>query len=246
MMGAVPVSRVLQKLDNLLAEKDFDAAEKHLKYWAADAMACGDERALLTLINEQIGFYRKTDKEPEALSCAEKALKLAESMGLSGNITMGTTLINAATAYKAFDRAEKALVLYERAKDIYEAELKPDDGRLGGLYNNMALSLLDLGRFDEAKALFENALCVMEKVSGGEAEMAITYCNMADLSSAQGKGDISEYIKKAFELLDTETLPRDGYYAFVCEKCAPTFAHYGYPYCERELLKRARLIYEGT
>lgn len=246
MMGAVPVSRVLQKLDSLLAEKDFDAAEKHLKYWVADARASGDERALLTVINEQIGFYRKTGMEAEALDCAEKALALTECMQLSGTVTMGTTLINAATAYKAFDRAERALPLYEKAKEIYEAELKSDDRRLGGLYNNMALALLDLRRFDEAKALFENALSVMGKISGAEAEMAITYCNMADLSSAQGKNEVSDYIKKAFELLDTETLPRDSYYAFVCEKCAPAFAYYGYPYCEKELLKRARLIYEGT
>lgn len=241
-----PVSRVIQKLDSLLEQKDFDAAEKHLEYWASDAKASGDLRALLTISNEQIGFYRKTGKEREALACAEKALKLAEELGLSDSIAMGTTLVNAATAYKAFDHADKALPLYEKAKSIYESQLNPDDGRLGGLYNNMALAMLDLRRFDEAKELFEKALAVMAKVSGGEAEMAITYCNMADLCSAQGDNDVHRYLEKAFELLSADTLTHEGYYAFVCEKCAPTFAHYGYPYCERDLLKRARKIYEGS
>lgn len=245
-MASVPVSRVIDKLDRLLAEKNFAAAEEHLKYWTADAEACGDMRALLTIVNEQIGFYRKNGRETEALRCADKALRLAESMELSETVTMGTTLINAATAYKAFGHAEKALPLYERAREIYEAALKPDDRRLGGLYNNMALALCELGRYSESKACFEKALSVMENVRGGEAEMAISCCNMADLCVLQGENNVRGYIEKAFELLDTETLPRDSYYAFVCEKCAPSFSHYGYPYCEKELLRRARMIYEGT
>lgn len=243
---SVPVTRVLQKLDRLLEQKDFDAAESHLKYWIYEAKTLGDNRALLTIINEQIGFYRKTGNEQKALSSAEEALMLSVELGMSSSVSMGTTLINAATAYKAFNHADKALPLYEKAKAIYETQLASDDGRLGGLYNNMALAMMDLGRFNEAEELFNKALSVMSQVKGGEAEMAITFCNMADLRSAQGSDDIHEYIEKAFELLSTDTLTHDGYYAFVCEKCAPTFAHYGYPYCERELLKRARKIYERT
>ena len=49
---------------------------------------------------------------------------------------------------------------------------------------------------------------------------------------------------KAEKLLYTESLPRDGYYAFVCEKCAPVFAYYGYFLTEQELHRRAGEIYE--
>ena len=39
---------------------------------------------------------------------------------------------------------------------------------------------------------------------------------------------------------------RDGNYAFVCEKCAPTFHYYGYFLWGAELEERARAIYERT
>lgn len=243
-MSSIPISRVLQKLDEYLRRKDIAAAQRHLEYWEKDARASGDMRGLLAITNEQIGFYRKTEREAEALSAAEKAIALAEEMKLSDSATMGTTLVNAATAYKAFGYAEKALPLYEKAKCLYEAKLAPNDGRMGGLYNNMALTLLDLGKFVEAEVLFNKALAVMEQISDGEAEMAITWCNLADLYNAKGENRIKECLENAFELISTETLPRNGYYAFVCEKCANTFAYYGYPYCERELKKRARTIYE--
>ena len=243
-MSAIPITRVLQKLDEHLEHKDFDGAEKHLKYWEEDAKSSGDMRGLLTLTNEQIGFYRKTGREQEALTAAETAIALTDELKLSDSTSAGTTLVNAATAYKAFGHADKAIALYEKAKSIYEERLNADDGRLGGLYNNMALAMLDLRRFTEAEKLFNKALAVMAQIPDGEAEMAITWCNLADLYTAMGEDRKNECLKKAFELLDTETLLRNGYYAFVCEKCADTFAYYGYPYCEKELLKRARMIYE--
>ena len=39
-------------------------------------------------------------------------------------------------------------------------------------------------------------------------------------------------------------MPKDGYYAFVCEKCADTFAYYGYFGYSEELMQRAKKIYE--
>lgn len=245
-MGAIPTVRVLQKLDEYLAQKDYDGAEQHLEYWLQDARASRDKRGELTVANEQIGFYRKTGREAQAIAAAEYALGLAQELGLQDSITTGTTLVNAATAYKAFNRAEKALPLYERAKEIYEAHLNPDDSRLGGLYNNMALALMDMSRWESAEELFNKALDVMSKVPGGEAEMAITWCNLADLYTAKGEERTKECLQNAFELLGSENITRDGYYAFVCEKCAPTFAGYGYSFCEKELLKRARKIYEGS
>ena len=39
---------------------------------------------------------------------------------------------------------------------------------------------------------------------------------------------------------------RDGYYAFVCEKCASVFGYYGHFAYEKELYERSRRIYEGS
>ena len=49
---------------------------------------------------------------------------------------------------------------------------------------------------------------------------------------------------EALSLLDTPGIPRDGYYAFVCEKCAPAFEYYGYFLAAEDLKERAKRIYE--
>ena len=248
---SIPVTRVFDKFDRLMAQKDFAAAEQHLLYWLREAGAQNDRRIKLSILNELVGFYRKTDSRENGLPVIETALELAGEPELAGSVTRATTLINAATAYKAFGDAGAALPLYEQAREIYELQLSPEDGRLGALYNNMALTVMETGRFREAEELFRKALEVMEKVPHGEANMAITLCNLADLTAAEtgtedGEQRIGEVLDRAYILLDTPDLPRDSYYAFVCEKCAPTFGYYGFFMAKQELLRRSEEIYERT
>lgn len=245
----IPVGRVIEKLDSYLNRNDCEAAERHLRYWLSEAEAGGDMRGKLTVLNEQIGLYRKTGKEEECLRAVSDALSLAVSMNMEASVAYGTTLINAATGYKAFGKTKEALPLYRKAKTVYESELDADDGRLGGLYNNMAATLAGLREFREAEELYHKAIAIMEKQENGALEIAVTCLNLADLVAAEkgledGDREIGKLLTKAEELLDTEGLPRDGYYAFVCEKCAPVFGFYGYFFTEQELSRRAREIYE--
>ena len=246
---SIPVGRIIEKLDSYLSKNNYDAAERHLLYWLSEADACRDMRGKLTVLNEQIGLYRKTGREAECISAISDALSLADSLDMDKSVMYGTTLINAATGYKAFGKAEDALPLYRKAREIYESSLDLCDGRLGGLYNNMALTLTELKEFREAEELYHKAVSVMEKQKNGELEVAITYLNLADLVCAEfgfeaGEKEIEKFLLKAEELLYAESLPRDGYYAFVCEKCAPVFGYYGYFLTEQELNRRAREIYE--
>ena len=85
----------------------------------------------------------------------------------------------------------------------------------------------------------------------GEPEQAITLLNMADAAEAalgaeDAESRVAEYLDEAERLLDTESLPRNGYYAFVCEKYAPVFGHYGYFATEAELKRRAKEIHDRT
>ena len=245
----IPCGRVIEKLDEYLGHNDYAGAERHLNYWLESARAGRDQRGELTVLNEQIGLYRKLGREPEGLAAIEQALALAKALGMEQTVSYGTTLVNAATGYKAFGKPEQALSLYKQARVLYEANLKPDDDRLGGLYNNMALALTDLHQYSRARELYEKAMDVMSRQEHGQAEMAITYCNLADLVAAEqgleeGDATIRDYLEQAEALLHTATLPQNGYYAFVCEKCAPTFAYYGFFLTAKDLEERARRIYE--
>jgi hypothetical protein len=97
--------------------------------------------------------------------------------------------------------------------------------------------------------MFRRAIAVMEKQEHGELEQAITWLNMADAAEAalgpeRAEEKTGEYMERAEALLNTESLPRNGYYAFVCEKCAPVFGHYGWFATEAELMRRAKEIHD--
>ena len=86
---------------------------------------------------------------------------------------------------------------------------------------------------------------------GMQGDAAISLLNKANLIEARdglldGNEAICACLEKAEALLSDPALPHDGYHAFVCEKCAPTFGYYGYFACARELEERAEQIYAGT
>ncbi|MCF0131679.1 MAG: tetratricopeptide repeat protein [Pseudobutyrivibrio sp.] len=245
----IPVSRVLEKLDVYLENQDFEGARRHLDYWEQEAEGYKDYQGELSVINEKIGFYRKQGDEAMCLAQIPRAFGLIEQLGMEDTITHGTTLINAATGYKAFNQGSTALPLYEKAKRIYESALRPEDSRLGGLYNNMALALVEEADYERALEYYHKALKIMELQDQGELECAITYLNMADLfvvrdGQVEAEQEVTKLIEAAIECLNKEDLVKNGYYAFVCEKCAPVFGYYGYFIYETELKNRAREIYE--
>lgn len=250
MSGCVSIDRILSKLDEYLHKNDYVSAERHLSYWKEEACGSGDLHTEVLVCNELMGLYRKLGREVEAIATAERALDLIRARGIGEQVGAATTYLNAATVYKAFGRAADGLPLFERAKEIYERELEPFDGRLGGLYNNMGLALVDVGRFREADESYRKAITVMEKTEEGLPEVAITYLNMASAAEAEyGLEDSAETVEalleKAEALLENHQ-KRDGYYAFVCEKCASVFGYYGHFYYAEELKRRAGRIYAGN
>lgn len=248
---AVPQGRIIDKMNDYMSRRDYEGAERHLLYWLEEAKLGHDKGGELMIRGELVGHFRKTANREGAFESATEALRLIKEMQFEKSISAATTYINIATAYNAFDENEKAVPLFEKAMAIYEASDNVSPELLGGLYNNMALTLVSLGRFDEAYPLYDKALAVMEKVTGGELEQAITYLNMADALEAQLGGEqaeskIGDLLDKAYDLLINTTAPHNGYYAFVCEKCAPSFSYYGYFLAAGELNKRAEEIYERS
>lgn len=244
---AIPIRRVIEKLDEYLTKSDYPSAERHIKYWLAEAEAGRDFGGLLSLTNELMGLYRNELRADDAINTAERGLELAAKAGYDGTVTGATTLLNAATVFKAFGRPERAVPLYEQAREIYEQHLSGDEYKLGGLYNNMALALVDLKRYDEAFELYEKAISVMEKCENCEPEQAVTCLNMANAVEARdglddGAEQINKLLERAESLMNTPTLPHTGYYAYYCEKCAPTFEYYGWFAFAEELKGRAKKL----
>ena len=197
-----------------------------------------------------MGLYRKLGRKDDALEMVSEVLKSIRNMGAQNQVGSATIYLNCATVYKAFGMPEQALTLFTTAKDIYEKELDSKDKRFGGLYNNMALALVDLKRYKEADDLYKEALSVVLEYPDGVLDGAITYLNMANAAEyefgIEDAGDtIDTYLEKAQTILENYPV-KDGYYAFVCEKCASVFGYYGHFVYEGELMERARKIYERS
>lgn len=244
----VPQQRIIEKMNDYMSRRDYAGAERHLLYWLEEATLGHDKGGALMLRNELVGHYRKTGEKEKAFASAEAALRLLGELAMDGTVSAGTTYINIATAYNAFGENEKSIGFFQKARAAYEAN-KTAPALLGGLYNNMALTCVALGQIDEAFPLYEKALKVMTEVPNGELEQAITYLNMADaytakLGAEQAESKVFDLLDKAYDLLMKPDLTQDGYYAFVCEKCAPTFSYYGYFMAANELKRRAETIYE--
>lgn len=243
--------RIQERLDHYLEKEDYAGAEKHLLYWLQEAEIIRDKRGELFLRNELMGIYRKTSCKANALDSAKEALLLLNELEMEETVTAATVYINAATVMKAFEKADEALPYFEKAQKIYESSLNETDPRLGGLYNNYALALADTGRFAEARKLYGKALDVTAQTKNGETEQAITWLNLADLTekelgAEEAETEINECLDRAETLLDTDSLPQDSYYAFVCDKCAPSFGYYGRFFYEKELIERSRKIHERS
>ena len=268
MIRPVPQRRIIDKMDEYMSRRDYNGAERHLLYWLEEAKLGGDLQGQLMLRNELVGHYRKTGQKEPAMESAARALELLRKLDMESTITAGTTYVNIATACGAFGDHERAIRLFEKARAAYESSSQTETQLLGGLYNNMALTCTELGRCEEALALYEKAADLMGRVPDGELEQAITYLNMANTVEVQlgleaGEQQINALVERAEELLEAkgeellgkgeaaltdgtdlramkqEERARLGYYAFVCEKCAPTFAYYGYFMTAESLTERS-------
>lgn len=247
----IPRDRVLGKLDDLLRSNDYPGAKRLLQYWLSEAEYTGDDQGVLLMQNELMGLCRKLGEKDQALQYAQNALNQVGKMDIGDNVGAATTYLNSATVCKAFGLPEDAINLFQMAQSIYERDLSPTDDRLGGLYNNMGLALVDLKRFQEANELYQKAISVMQTVPEKEPEIAITYLNMATAAEAefglsQARLQIDALIQKATACLEIGKDRTDGNYAFVCEKCASVFGYYGYEDYAEQLKARCRRIYEGA
>ncbi len=245
---SVPQQRIIAKMDEYMAHRDYAGAERHLLYWLEEAKLGNDLRGQLMLRNELAGHYRKVRDKEKAVENAERALELLDALDFKGTISAGTTYVNAATVLNAFGDNERSFELFKKAEAVYESIPKTDKSLLGGLYNNMALTLTSLGRYEEASDLFEKALVTMKTVPGGRLEQAITWLNMADMyekmkGAENAEKEIYACLDKAEELLADSDGADLGYYAFVLEKCAPTFSYYGYFMAAETLKKKAEELY---
>ena len=246
-LGHIPVSRVIEKLDECFSRNDMAEAGRVLDYWRKEAVSLRDTRGELAVVSEQIGYFRKTAEKEKALEAVARATEL---IGCNpDNVSAGTILLNAATTLKAFGKAEEGLPLYGQAFEIYQKFLNDDDVLFAGYYNNYGLALADMARYEEAENCYQKALRIVLTKPKSRLDGAVTYLNMAHMYPYWDKKcaqDIKDCLQKAQEILQSPDNQRNGYYAFVLSKCAPSFREFGKAEVAETMEKLSEEIYAGN
>lgn len=172
-----------------------------------------DDNALLSLLNELIGFYRETSRVEESFALADQAKKLVKKMGIEGTIPCATTYLNIANAYRAGGKLEESLNCYRLTQEIYHEQLAPQDMLEASLQNNMSLLYQEMGDFNSARDCLIKALDIVGKNPEAYFETAVTYANLAATCLERNEDEEAYgYFRKAIEIFESHGI-EDAHYS---------------------------------
>ena len=247
-MGKISVQKFISELDLCFSKEDLQGAGDCLLRWRSLAADASDSKGELTVLNEMIGYYRQTRQETEGLEAINDAFALIDSLGIGNTPSAATIYLNGATTMKSFGKSEEAMEFYEKTLNVYRVSLSENNPLFAGLYNNMALALQDLKKYDESEKYFMMAIEITEKDKKNALETAVSCINLAHLYYETDNEDvrINSLMEKALDILECPDFFGYEKYAFTCRKCAPSFGFFGYFLAEKRLDERADRIYAGS
>ena len=224
---------IVNKLDRLFSENKGQEAQRLLEDSIRLAMEEADNHALLTLLNEMIGYMRETSQVESSYSYAAAALKLMERMGIQGSMPYATTLLNIANAYRAGGRLAESMAYYGEVLKLYRENLDENDMLFASLYNNLSLLHQEMGNFSEAKENLLKALAIVQVNADAYFEEAVTYANLASTCVVLHEDETAmEYCRRAIEIFEKHGIS-DSHY------CAALASMGAYHYGRREYKKAA-------
>ncbi|MBQ9438559.1 MAG: tetratricopeptide repeat protein [Lachnospiraceae bacterium] len=194
------IKETLKKLD-LLYKTDRPGVEPFLTGCIMKAEQEKDYESLVSLYNEGIGFYRDRGRFGECRRCCEGAKEALSKLGMEGSVPYATTLLNIATAYRAFGNLEEPEGIYSEVSEIYGKRLSKNDYLYAALYNNISLLREKQGRYGEAVSNLKKALEIVKGYPEAKIEIATSEINLASaLLKTNHWREASEHIQNAMAI----------------------------------------------
>ena len=206
------IQKILKQLDELLNESKLDEAEKYLSEMIEKSLENKDYNSVITLYNEQIGFFRDCGRFSEAIDSCGKVLEIMDKCGLKDTKEYAVTLLNAANAYRASGKYEKSFEAYDKVKSIFDENSDVDAELYASYFNNISLLYQQIENYEKAAKCQKKALEIVEK-SGNNQKIAISKTNLAVSLVKLGKISEAEiFADKALEYF-TGLSPSDFHYS---------------------------------
>ena len=203
MNQTINIEDFFARLDGYFQRNELEQVEPYLLESLEKAKENEDYAAYIAIGNEMIGFYRSVSQYKKSFDIAEDVLLLMEELQLEDSEHFATTLLNAATAYRAAGDAAQAYNYYRQALGIYDRLLPQGDYRFAGLYNNMSILLEQMDENEKAAEMSLKALEIIKKLEESEAEQATTLTNLALLYFKMERSkEASETLQEALKLFE--------------------------------------------
>ena len=211
-------------------EKAMESAGKALELLRElgmeDSISAGTTYVNIATACNAFGEYERS------LELFEKARAAYEDSSYVEPQLLGGLYNNMALTCTALSKYDEALVLYEKAVLVMA---KVPDGEL-----EQAITCLNMADTVEAwVGIEEGESRIFELVERAEE---LLDNKGRELLCPDGETSVLE-TPGALKALPAEERARLGYYAFVCEKCAPVFEYYGYFLTANRLRETAEKIY---
>lgn len=199
------IKEILNRSDILFQNGRSEEVAGWLKENAVKARDSDDWGTELSLLNELMGYYRSISRLETAWEYAFRAMEIMNRQGLENTAEGMTTCLNVANVYRASGKTGEAVKMYLRVEQVYQKLGMEKDYRLGGLFNNMSVAYLELGKSEEAVGYGEKAIRILRQVPGAEDECATVYGNLAGVMLNSDRPDLEkadEYIDSAMHLFE--------------------------------------------
>lgn len=197
------LNKVFKGLDELFEQHKLDQVEEYLGGQLKQAVSENDFGAMVSILNEMLGFARETSQYDKCEIYGNQALKLIENSPYKGTISHATTLLNVANAMRAAGRLEESLANYQMTEKIYNKQLPAKDYQFASLYNNEGLLFEEMQEYERAAGAFEKAIEIVSAYEGNEYYQAVSYANLANAKVMLCKYEEAEKdAQKAIQLFE--------------------------------------------
>ena len=166
------------------------------------------------------------------MEAMEESLTLVERLGQTNSLSGATVFVNAATTLSFFGSKEEAIGLYGRAASCFEAEKKTECYEYAALLNNRAATLYEMKRYDEAETDWLSAIQILKAVGFHDGEIAVSLLMLAHLTfdrDGSSYEKIEALLDEAWDYINSDNQPKDGNYAYILRKCAPSLDYFKRP-----------------
>lgn len=173
------INQVLMEYDRMFGTYSLQEIEHFLVIKIKEAYKQKEYFAVITLLNEIMGFCRDTGQKEKGIGYCEQVIALMEKLQLDKTVEYATTRLNVANAYRAFGQLEQSMENYQYVERIYMDQLPSNSFYYASLYNNWSLLYQEMEDFKGAEEMLQKALKIVDQYPEAMIEQATTRTNLA-------------------------------------------------------------------